>query len=158
MTTTAPFPPITEDLVVQVRGLWRLVSRVDADDHGTRMIDPVLGPSPLGALAFGPQSFAAQFMNPDRDARASSAPGSGANNSGAVNGYDAYFGTYSIDPAAGTVTVRLEGGLTAANIGQAYVREIRANALNLWIRLRTSAVDGTPITRTLTFVRDRPPG
>ena len=124
------------------------------DDHGTRRIDPALGPAPLGVLAFGPTSFAAQFMNPDRASAAPSAPPTGANNSGAVNGYDAYFGTYTVDEAAGTVTVRLQGGLTPANIGQAYVRDIRADAHRLWIQLRTSTADGTPITRTLTFERD----
>lgn len=140
-----------------MQGLWRLVSRIDDDDDGARRVDPVLGPHPLGLLAFGTVSFAAQFMNPDRAASPPMSPVAGANNSGAVNGYDAYFGTYTIDPAAGTVTVRLEGGLTAANIGQAYVRDVRADERNLWIRLRTTAADGTGITRTLTFLRDPAP-
>ncbi len=134
-------------------GLWRLLSREDYDDTGTRRIDPIMGPSPLGTLAFGPRWFAAQFMHPDREV-AQSAPVSGPNNSGAVNGYDAYFGSYEVDAVAGTVTVRLAGGLTAANIGQAYVRDLRVEGDRLWIQLRTATADGTPITRTLTFARD----
>jgi hypothetical protein len=43
---------------------------------------------------------------------------------------------------------------SAANIGQAFIRDIRATADRLWIQLRTMAADGTPITRTLTFSRD----
>lgn len=147
-------PPIGPDTRAFVRGLWRLVSRVDHDAHGTRRIDPVMGPNPLGMLAFGERHFAAQFMNPDRASVAPAAVAGGANNSGAVNGYDAYFGTYTLDDLAGTVTVRLEGGLSASNIGQAFVRDIRVDGTHLWIQLQTTAVDGTPITRTLTFTRD----
>jgi hypothetical protein len=146
-------PSLTSNLSHRIVGLWRLISREDYDDNGTRHIDPVMGPSPLGMLVFGPDHFAAQFMNPDR-ATAQSSQASGPNNSSAVNGYDAYFGSYSLDAAAGKVTVKLEGGLTAANIGQAFVRDIRADERNLWIQLRTNATDGTPITRTLTFGRD----
>lgn len=147
-------PPISPDTRRAMRGLWRLVSRVDLDDHGTRRIDPVMGPQPLGMLAFGEHRFAAQFMNPDRASSTPAATASGANNSGAVNGYDAYFGSYTLDDAAGTVTVTLDGGLSAANIGQSFVRDLRVDDTHLWIQLRTSAVDGTPITRTLTFTRD----
>lgn len=113
-----------------------------------------MGPSPLGLLCFGPTHFAAQFMNPDRSRSTTSPVASGPNNSGAINGYDAYFGTYTIDATAGTVTVHLSGALTPTNIGQAFVRDIRVVDDRLWIQLKTKAVDGTPITRILTFTRD----
>jgi hypothetical protein len=135
-------------------GLWRLLSRQDHDESGTRHIDPIMGPSPGGLLCFGPTHFAAQFMNPDRSAAGATPVGSGPNNSGAVNGYDAYFGTYTIDATAGTVTVQLQGALSPANIGQSFVRDIRVADNNLWIQLKTKAVDGTPVTRTLAFARD----
>ncbi|HKV76404.1 MAG TPA: lipocalin-like domain-containing protein [Gemmatimonadales bacterium] len=154
MNAIPTLPPIEGDLAHRVVGLWRLISREDHDDEGVRRIDPVMGPNPLGMLVFGPSRFAAQFMNPDRSAAPSVAVSSGPNNSGAVNGYDAYFGSYTLDAAVGKVTVKLEGGLSVANIGQAFVRDIRADQRNLWIQLRTSATDGTPVTRTLTFVRD----
>jgi len=136
-------------------GLWRLLSREDHDHSGARNIDPIMGPNPIGLLCFGATHFAAQFMNPDRSGSAAAPAVSGPNNSGAVNGYDAYFGTYTIDTAAGTVTVQLDGALSPANIGQAFVRDIRVVGERLWIQLKTKAVDGTPITRTLTFGRDQ---
>lgn len=34
------------------------------------------------------------------------------------------------------------------------MRDIRVDGTHLWIQLQTTAVDGTPITRTLTFTRD----
>jgi len=135
-------------------GLWRLVSREDRDQRGAGLIDPIMGPKPLGLLCFGPTHFSAQFMNPERTGPAAAPAASGPNNSGAVNGYDAYFGSYTIDATAGTVTVRLKGGLTTANIGQAFVRDIRVAGDRLWIQLQTNAADGTPITRTLIFARD----
>ena len=102
-------PPPSPDLGSAIVGLWRLISREDYDRDGRRRIDPIMGPHPLGVLCFAPGYFAAQFMNPDRSDTSGTGPASsGANNSGAVNGYDAYFGTYTLDEVTGTVTVRLE--------------------------------------------------
>lgn len=149
-----PLPPPSKDLARAVLGIWRLTSREDHDRDGARHIDPILGADPLGILSFAPGCFAAQFMKRDRTGTDSPAMSpAGANNSGAVNGYDAYFGKYSLDVAAGTITVTLEGALSPANIGQSFVREIRADADELTIRLNTTTADGTPITRTLRFGR-----
>ena len=82
-------------------------------------------------------------------------PRAAANNTGAVDGYDAYFGTYDLDAARGTVVVTLEAALTPANIGKTFMREVRVVGDRLIIRLNTNAADGTPITRTLTFERLR---
>lgn len=135
-------------------GLWRLLSREDYDRDGGRCLDPIMGSQPLGMLSFGPGHFAAQFMNPDRSGSAAAGPrASGPNNSGSVNGYDAYFGSYTLDEVTGTITVRLEGALSPANIGQVLTRDIRATSDQLTIQLATTAVNGTPVTRTLTFAR-----
>jgi hypothetical protein len=147
-------PPPSPDLGSAIVGLWRLISREDYDRDGRRCIDPIMGPHPLGVLCFAPGYFAAQFMNPDRTGTSATGPASsGANNSGAVSGYDAYFGTYTLDEVTGTVTVRLEGALSPANIGHALTRDIRVERDRLIIQLATTAVDGTPVTRTLTFAR-----
>ena len=149
-----PLPPPTADLPGAMLGVWRLVSREDYDREGRRLIDPFLGPDPLGILSFAPKHFAAQFMNRRRSVGvgAGSAP-SDANNSSAVNGYDAYFGTYTVDAARGSIATRLEGALAPQNVGQEFTRDIRVAGDRLWIRLGTNAADGTPITRTLTFER-----
>jgi hypothetical protein len=75
------------------------------------------------------------------------------NNTAAVNGYDAYFGNYSVDEAAGTLATHLEGSISPINIGKTYVREVRVVNNELIIQLKTTAVDGTAITRTNTFFR-----
>ena len=136
-----------------VVGMWRLTSRHDVDSSGKRHVDPILGADPLGMLSFSETHFAAQFMKRDRSqAPDTRQPVQGANNSSAVNGYDAYFGTYSLE-GSGTLKVRLEGAIAAANIGSEFERHIQVRDEQLTIQLATSSADGTPVTRTLTFSR-----
>lgn len=149
-----PLPPPATDLNRAILGTWRLVSRIDVDAEGKRHVDPFLGADPIGILTFASRHFAAQFMNRMRDGAAqagSSAPG--ANNTSAVGGYDAYFGTYAFDPNGGTIATTLEGALAPANVGATFIREIRVVGDRLLIRLATTAADGTPVTRTLTWER-----
>lgn len=155
--------PPGADLERAILGTWRLLSREDYDREGRKLIDPFLGPDPLGIVGFGEGHFAAQFMNRRRGLGPASgspaippggsSPAPSANNSSAVDGYDAYFGTYTLDAAAGTITVTLEACVAPANVGMRFTRDVRVNGDRLVIRLATTAADGTPITRTLTFQR-----
>ena len=146
----APLPPPTADLATAMLGLWRLVARADHDAAGVKHIDPVLGADPLGMLAFSPGHFAAQFSRRDRGVPGAAA-GSGANNSAAVDGYDAYFGRYTLDPAAGTITLTIEGSVGAANVGKSFVRDVRVLDGRLVIQLGTTTPTGVAVTRRLTF-------
>jgi len=149
-------PPPSAGLATAILGFWQLVSREDFDAAGQRNIDPVLGADPLGVLCFAPGRFAAQFSRRDRSGAAAAPPNSvapGANNSTAVNGYDAYFGTYTLNEGEGLVTVTLDAALSPAGMGQSYTRRVRVAAGVLFIQLDTTAADGVPITRTLRFAR-----
>jgi hypothetical protein len=154
-----PLPPPTADLADTVVGLWRLVSREDYDRSGRRLVDPLLGADPLGILAFSATRFAAQFTRRDRAAapadaaRAAGAALPGANNSAASNGYDAYFGSHTVDSRAGLLTVHLDGSIVPANVGLSLTREVRVAGDRLYIRLETNTPDGVPITRTVVFER-----
>ena len=152
-----PLPPPNADLASAILGSWWLLSRLDHDDSGNRHVCPILGAQPLGYLSFTPRRFSAQFMRRGRELEAVPTPApaatAAANNTGAVGGYDAYFGTYELDAARGTVVVTLEAALTPSNIGKTFLREIRVVDGRLIIRLNTNAADGTPISRTLTFER-----
>ena len=75
------------------------------------------------------------------------------NNTVAVNGYDGYFGTYTVDESAGTLTTYLEGSISHDNVGKTYVRNVRVIDNELFIQLQTTTTDGTPITRTNRFTR-----
>ena len=68
-------------------------------------------------------------------------------------GYDAYFGTYTVDDERGTVTQRLLGALSKENVGAVLTRGMSVVGDKLVIRLQTTSVDGVPVIRTLTWRR-----
>jgi hypothetical protein len=126
---------------------------LDDDESGNRHVCPILGAEPLGFLAFTEHRFSAQFMRRGREvepaamrepAREPTESKTAANNTGAVGGYDAYFGTYDLDAARGTVAVTLEAALTPANIGKTFMREVRVVGDKLIIRLATNAAERVP--------------
>ena len=85
-------------LSVVLPGTWKLISRIDCTRSGERRLEPSLGEDPVALLFYDRSgNFAAQFMKRDRSGPISDAAASGSNNSRAQGGYDAYFGTYTID-------------------------------------------------------------
>ena len=90
-------------------------------------------------------------------ASSSTSGGNAPNNSRAQNGYDAYFGTYTVDDDSGTVTQRLIGSLSAENVGMVLTRSMSVDRDTLTIEVKTAAADGEPITRTLVWQRARNP-
>ncbi|MGE5175911.1 MAG: lipocalin-like domain-containing protein [Hyphomicrobiales bacterium] len=142
--------PLSETLP----GTWELVSRIDVADSGERRAEPSLGEDPVALLIYDRAGhFAAQFMKRDRTAPPAEASAGGRNNSRAIGGYDAYFGTYSIDDAAGTVTQRLLGALAPENVGHVLTRGMTVEGDRLTIALRTTGPDGVDVTRTLVWKR-----
>jgi hypothetical protein len=147
-------PPLTANLASKILGIWMLKSREDVDAGGQILIDPFMGRDPIGILCFGPSHFAAQFMKRDRsDEERAPQRVQAKNNTAAVNGYDAYFGTYSVDEATGTIATRVEGSISPVNIGKTYVRDVRVVSNELLIQLKTTAIGDIAITRTNTFYR-----
>jgi len=135
-------------------GTWSLVSRVDATASGERRIEPSLGADPLALLIYDRSGhFAAQFMRRDRSVDVPDGPSGAKNNSQAQGGYDAYFGTYTIDEEKGTVTQRLVGSLSREHVGAVLTRAVHVEGDTLVIKLATNAADGTEVTRTLTWCR-----
>src|SRR5689334_6887306 len=103
-------------LADRLLGTWWLISRIDRAADGTTRTDPALGSDPLAMLTYTRERFAAQFMKRDRSQSTASAAGSGQNNTSAIGGYDAYFGTYSVGEG-GQVRHRLEAALSPGNVG-----------------------------------------
>jgi hypothetical protein len=139
----------------QLVGTWRLISRVVTTRDGTVVRDPGLGAAPTGYLIYDLSGHvAAQMMKTDRPAviDCSLSTAAPSNNSQSVNGYDAYFGTYTIDRANRTVTHHLEGALVAADVGKSLVRHFQVSADKLAIIVHTSSPQGDQI-RTLNFAR-----
>jgi hypothetical protein len=135
-------------------GTWKLLSRVDVTAAGERRPEPALGEDPLALLIYDRGGhFAAQFMRRDRSVDVPDGPRGAKNNSRAQGGYDAYFGTYTIDDEQGTVTQHLLGALSRENVGVVLTRAMQVHGDSLVIKLDTTTSDGTAVTRTLTWQR-----
>lgn len=135
-------------------GTWRLTSRIDRAANGEIHDDPALGSDPVALLVYDRAGhFAVQFMKRDRSGAAVAGLANAGNNTQAQGGYDAYFGSYNVDDATGVVTQRLDGSLSPGNVGMELSRAMTVTGDRLVIVLETKAVDGTPVTRTLTWER-----
>ena len=138
-------------------GTWRLISRVVRLEDGTAVQDPGLGTTPSGYLIYDSSGhMAAQLMRLDRPQAVDCGTPEPApsENSQSVNGYDAYFGTYTVDQTSQTVTHHLEGALAAADVGKHLVREFQVSGDKLTIIVRTNSSKEKQ-TRTLTWERVR---
>jgi hypothetical protein len=142
----------------QLVGTWRLISRVIRLEDGTAVQDQGLGSAPKGYLMYDSAGhMAVQLMRPDRppgvDCSASgSAPSD--NSPQFLSGYEAYFGTYTVDEASHTVTHHLEGALAVADVGRTLVRQFQISGDKLTIVVRTNSPNEKQI-RTLTWERVR---
>ncbi|MCB0655617.1 MAG: lipocalin-like domain-containing protein [Saprospiraceae bacterium] len=142
------------NLANEIQGTWWLESRVDVTVTGTRVIDPTLGEDPIAILVYAGDHFAAQFMKRDRtEATISQITTAGLNNTAAVGGYDAYFGTFRVDKDTSLVAHTLIGSINPSNIGLTVQRQLTVEGGKLIIRLDTTTSDGNPIVRTLTWNR-----
>ena len=142
--------PLSSTLI----GTWQLESRIDRTRSGERRLEASLGEDPIALLYYDRAGhFAAQFMKRNRDGAESGAATASANNTRAIGGYDAYFGTYTIDDQTGTVTQTLVGALARENVGHVVTREMRVKGDALTIELETMSSDGEPVVRTLVWRR-----
>lgn len=141
-------------LAAHIKGIWWLLTREDWNKQGEKRIDPTLGADPVAIVSYSGTHFAAQFMKRERtESAAGQVSYSGQNNTVAVDGYDAYFGTYEVDEETGKVAHTLIGSITPANIGITVSRDMRVDNDKLIIQLETTRSDGEAITRTLTWKR-----
>lgn len=139
-------------------GTWLLESRIDVTTTGERHPDPLLGEEPIALLIYDRTGhFAAQFMKKDRSHAVATGPANAKNNTQAQGGYDAYFGTYAVDDTKGIVTQTLLGSLAASNVGMVLSRAMEVRGDSLFIKLDTTAADGIPVVRTLTWRRLKEP-
>lgn len=145
---------MTVPLSQSLPGTWRLTSRTDVTADGRVHPDPALGSDPVALLIYDRAGhFSAQFMKRDRDTPVSDGPASALNNTQALGGYDAYFGTYTVEDTTGVVTQTLHGALSKAHVGAVISRRMTVTRDSLVIALETTAWDGTPVTRTLIWER-----
>jgi hypothetical protein len=103
----------------QIVGTWRLVARDVVHPDGTSTLDPEYGAKyPIGYIMYDNTGhMAVQFMALDRP------------NDQSSRGYDAYFGTYTIDETSQPpkVTHHREGSLNPRQVGGNVVRDLLLN-------------------------------
>jgi uncharacterized protein (TIGR02145 family) len=136
----------------RIVGTWELVSRTVTRQDGTTIVDPVLGERPTGRLVYDAAgAMMLQMMRTGRkEAMSTSAAARDKADPRVVLGYDAYFGRYTVNEKAGTVTHHVEGSLYPDDLGSNWVRPFAVTADTLTLRF-TSPENG--ITRTLVFRR-----
>ncbi|TMI79264.1 MAG: lipocalin-like domain-containing protein [Bacteroidetes bacterium] len=59
-------PSPSGKLAANIQGVWWLLAREDWTASGDRRIDPILGPDPIGILAYAKNKFTAQVMKRNR--------------------------------------------------------------------------------------------
>ena len=150
-----------ETAVERLVGSWSLESRVTTTTDGTVLTDPGLSATPRGLLIYDRSGHVAaqlsragrtveMLADECRDAQKIKGTGDTAQT---ILGYDAYFGTYSVDETAGIVTHHLDSALFPGDIGKSITRRFVLAGDTLNIRFNTTQADGTPVTRTLTWKR-----
>lgn len=159
---TANADAVTPSSVVdQLVGGWSLVSRVTTTADGKMLSDPGLSATPRGVLIYDRYGHvAAQLSRPGRtvemlgDECREAEKVKGTNDTAqTILGYDAYFGTYTVDASAGIVTHHLDSALFPGDIGKDIKREFTISGNTLTIKFHTTLRDGRPVMRTLVWTR-----
>jgi hypothetical protein len=139
----------------QILGAWQLESRTVRKSTGEVLLDPVLGRQPAGSLFYDASGrMMLQMMRQER-AQAISAPSNAqdAKNPRIVLGYDAYFGTFSVNEREGTITHHVEGSLFPEDLGKDFRRFFKVEGDTFTLSFTSTAPEGFDVTRTLRFRR-----
>ena len=145
----------------QLIGSWRLVSRESRRATGEIEGDPGLATVPLGVLIYDKSGHvAAQLSRRDRTVAmigeecqtAASTKGT-PDTAQTILGYDAYFGTYTINEKEGIVTHHLDAALFPGDIGKDIQRHFKVSGDQLTITFSTTTREGVKVTRTLIWER-----
>jgi len=139
----------------RIAGAWRLESRTVRKATGEILLDPVLGQQPIGRLFYDASgNMMLQMMRQER-AEAISAPSNpqDAKNPRIVLGYDAYFGTFTVNEAEGTITHHVEGSLFPEDVGKDFRRFFRIEGDTFTLSFTSKSPEGFDVTRSLVFRR-----
>ncbi len=138
-------------------GTWRLVSAEFYVTGGETSFP--LGEDPQGLLIYDAcGNMAAQLMRPGRPPLASGDQRTGTTEEirEAFEGYVAYFGSFTVDPQAETVTHRVTASLLPNWIGEPQVRYYEISGDTLVLRTPPIQSGGREIVGSLVWTRCRP--
>jgi hypothetical protein len=149
------------DVREQLAGEWSLASRVTTLRDGKVLEDPGLGTVPHGVLIYDRLGHvAAQLSRAGRTVEMLSGEcgelekiRGTEDTAQTVLGYDAYFGTYTIDEKAGVVTHHLEEAIFPGDVGKHIRRNFVLAGDTLTITFDTTTREGLAVTRKLVWTR-----
>ena len=141
----------------RIAGAWRLESRTVTQGNGAPVVDSVLGQQPAGLLFYDASGHMMLQMMRQARAQAISAPSNppDAKNPRIVLGYDAYFGTFTVNEAEGTITHHVEGSLFPEDLGKDFKRFYKLEGDTFTLSFTSKSPDGPELTRTLRFRRSK---
>ena len=135
-------------------GTWRLVSYEARTSSGEARYP--LGQNVMGQLFYDVgANMSAHVMRVDRPAFASDDPGSGtdAEVRAAFEGHVSYFGTYTVDPTARTVTHHVRGASYPNWVGHDQIRYYRIDGAHLVLSTPPILDRGEALEYILTWER-----
>jgi hypothetical protein len=149
------------DVREQLAGEWSLASRVTTLRDGKELKDPGLGTVPHGVLIYDRLGHvAAQLSRAGRTVEMLSGEcgelekiRGTEDTAQTVLGYDAYFGTYTVDEKAGVVTHHLQEAIFPGDVGKNIRRNFVLAGDTLTITFDTTTRDGLAVTRKLVWTR-----
>jgi hypothetical protein len=141
----------------RIAGAWQLESRTVKQANGASLVDPVLGQQPVGRLFYDVSGHMMLQMMRQARAQAISVPSNppDAKNPRIVLGYDAYFGTFTVNEAEGTITHHVEGSLFPEDLGKDFKRSYKLEGDTFTLSFASKSPDGPELTRTLRFRRSK---
>jgi len=116
-----------------------------------------LGGDPVGRLTYDAHGrMAVQFMRRERPPFASGEMRGGTveEMKAAFHGYVAYYGTYTVDEAAGTVTHQVEASLFPNWVGQSQLRSFELSGDRLTLTTPPTPAAGGMVTLVLEWERE----
>jgi Lipocalin-like domain len=147
-------------LADRLEGTWRLVSVETIRPNG-EVIYPFYGKHPEGLLIYGQSGWMSVQIVSDpkpsvpttssREVFLAAAP---AEKIAAIDGFYAYYGTWSVDPSASTVTHHIQQSLYPGERGQEGVRKLQLEASRLTLTAKAHEM-GEDHQRKLVWERVR---
>lgn len=137
-------------------GSWRLVSAEGRSSDGT--VTPYLGEHPAGRLMFdtgGRLSLHLVDMDRPNFKDGDFLRGTPAEVREAFNGYFGYFGSYTVDPIAETITFHIEGAAYPNYIGSDQVRYFEISEDKLILKTPPERAGGQDIVYYITWEREQ---
>ena len=148
-------PPVQPNLADQLVGSWRLVTYEARRPSGE--VSAIFGPSPVGRLMYDADGrMSVHIMDPRRRKFASGDRliHTSEELTEAFDGYFGYFGTYTVEEAAGTVTHHITGAAFPNLVGTEQRRFFVLSGNRLELKTPPMPRGGTQVTLHLVWERE----